>query len=805
MTEPYGLPSPCVVRVAGLPVGVLAALRFDKTTALVDELLERDAWLAGEGQALGELLYAAIGTATGFKPHLVGLRRSVHSGRKPKPREWSDAVAGALPQDVAARVRRWVAALTDRAARAEALPGVLADETVDKTGVLRTVAAGERFRHGLAYSSPDLCDELDRWLGGGRPDRQLLHRLARYVSRAATKTSPYSTFTATGAAEWTPGRHGFVAFRTGVPDHGLLDLPGAVLPGLERALVRRAELRGSLTVRRNPSIVDSAGRLFLLGPPPREPVLALTVTGELRGCLDALDEHSTVDSLRDRLTGGADDLVPRVTAYLDRLIEIGVLEARIPVPDQSPDPLGVLAGWLESAGGPAFAPLAGACRALHATVDPPTRPDDVTTHRERLGAVRHRIVDAGRLAGLDWSGYADAPVHENSVYAGTVAELPVDRWRPALDDLAALRPWLGAQDPGLPLRRALARYARQRFGPGATVPLLLFHHALRDDPAAGDLRRLRVPSTGEPPDAVPDGVTCFVQPWLDGDEVRLVLNAAFAGPGRGRSRWLRLASRAAGADLAPPVPDPPDGGPVVAEVSGTFGMPFNVRYPSAPYEIDYPYTVSDRPAERRIPVGDLVVVPDPDTEVLRLHAAGLRRQVLPVHTGLQTELLLPPLCQLLVRGFGPAPLLAHTLQPVSYRGLDRVVARPREDRGRVTVARAAWFAPHPLVPLRTKGESDAGYLLRLRGWLRAHGIPERFFVQAMHPADAGTMTKARKPLYVDTANWFLCAVFERLLRRPADLVVFREALPAPEHAVPFAAGDARVTEVLVELTGGRDG
>jgi hypothetical protein len=804
----YRVPSPCVVRVAGLPVGVLGALRFDKTAALVDELLERDTWLATEGQALGELLYTAIGTTTDLKPYLVGLRRSVHSGRRPKTREWNDAVASALPGPVAARVRRWVAALADRVARAGALPDVLADETVDKTAVLRAIVAGARFRHGLAYSSPDLCDELERWLGGGKPDRQMLHRLARYVSRAATKTSPYSTFTSTGAGDWVPDGEAVVAFRAGIADHGLLDLHGAVLPQLEQALVQRPDLRGSLRVRRNPSIVDSAGRLYLVGPPPREPVLAVAVPEELRRCLDALDADSTVDGLRDRLTGGADDLVPRVSAYLDRLIEIGVLEARIPVPDQSADPLGTLAGWLESVGGTAFQPLATACRALRATVATPARPDDATTHRERLRTIQRRVGDVGRHVGLDWSAYAAAPVgavHENCVYAGPVAHLPLARWRPALDDLAALRPWLGAHDPGLPLRRALGRYARQRFGPGATVPLLLFHHALREDPAAGDLRRLRVAPAGEPPDAAPEGVTCFVQPWRDGDEVRLVLNAAFAGPGRGRSRWLRLADRAAGVGLAPPVPDAPDG-PVLAEVSGVFGMPFNVRYPSAPYEIDYPYTISDRPAGQRIPLGDLVVVHDPRTDAVRLHATGLDRQVLPVHTGLQTELLLPPLCQLLVRGFGPAPLLLHTLQPLSYRGgSDRVIALPREDRGRVTVARAAWFVPYPLLPLRAKSESDAGYLLRLRGWLRGNGIPERFFVQALHHADAGTMTKARKPLYVDTANWFLCAVFEHLLRRPADLVVFREALPAPENAIPFAPGDDRVTEVLVELGGGDDG
>jgi hypothetical protein len=67
------------------------------------------------------------------------------------------------------------------------------------------------------------------------------------------------------------------------------------------------------------------------------------------------------------------------------------------------------------------------------------------------------------------------------------------------------------------------------------------------------------------------------------------------------------------------------------------------------------------------------------------------------------------------------------------------------------------------------------------------------------------MTKARKPLYVDFANWFLCMVFERLLAQPADTVMFREALPQPEDAIASGAGGARVGEVVVELTGCHDG
>jgi hypothetical protein len=833
MAQPYRVLEPGIVRIAGLPVGVLAGLRFARTTALVDDVLARDAWLATEGAALGDLLYAAIGALTvpALRPRLVGLRRSVHSGRLPRRQEWDDETARALPDAVAERVRAWVAALDARNACAATLPGVLADEVATRTGVLRRVVESTRFRHGLAHSSPALSDELARWLDGGAPDRQVLHRLARYISRAATKTSPYSTFTSSGTGRWVDRAGHALGFRADARDHGVFDLHGATLPQLERALAARPDLRGALWVRRNPSATETEGRLTFLGPGPAEPVVAVRVTAEVRRCLDALGAGwSTVDSLSERLGDG--DTVPgqRIAAFVDRLAEIGLLELRVPVPDQADDPLGALADWLDRAGQDRYAPLATACRALGKEVTTPTEPDEYAGHRERLRAIQRRVAEVGTLAGLDWAGFATADtgaVHENAVFGTCLAELSTPAWRPALDDLAALRPWFGLQDPGLPQRLALGTYVRERFGTGGTVPFLELHRLLREDPPRTDddprVRALwaerrhtaqAVLARPPGPDGTinvdpqglhgghpgPEDVTCFVQPWLRDGELRLVLNAVFAGPGRGRSRWLRLAG----------APTTTGGETGAAEVSGTFGMPFNVRYPTVAREIDYPFTMSDREAGQRVPLADLVVVHDPATDTVRLRAGG--REVRPVHTGLQAELLLPPALRLLVQGFGPAPTLVHTAQPAFTpvppgTVLGRVTALPRVDAGRVTVQRAAWLAPYELVPLRTKGETDAAYLLRLRGWLREHGVPDRCFVQALtvRGTRPTAMTKARKPLYVDFGNWFLCAVFERLLRGPADLVVFREALPTPEHAFERAPGDTRVTEVLVELAGVGDG
>jgi hypothetical protein len=105
------------------------------------------------------------------------------------------------------------------------------------------------------------------------------------------------------------------------------------------------------------------------------------------------------------------------------------------------------------------------------------------------------------------------------------------------------------------------------------------------------------------------------------------------------------------------------------------------------------------------------------------------------------------------------------------------------------------------VPRRDKGEADAGYGVRLTGWLRANGIPLRCFVQMRNDegSQAGNLfargfDKSRKPVYVDFANWYLVAVFERMLARADGVVMFAEALPAPADA------DSHVTEYLVELS-----
>jgi hypothetical protein len=314
-------------------------------------------------------------------------------------------------------------------------------------------------------------------------------------------------------------------------------------------------------------------------------------------------------------------------------------------------------------------------------------------------------------------------------------------------------------------------------------------------------------------------MTCYLQLTRDEEPLRLVVNAAHGGHGRGRSRALHLIRQAGGRVPHDPAwdltardgaPGATTGVPALAEVGGMFGFTPNVRLPSVPYEIDYPFTVSCRPAGQRIPVGDLAVVHDPGTGLVSLFAGGLKSEVKALHLGMMAEALLPPAARLLAQAFGCAYLVYANLplltSPRAVSVPETVLSFARVEVGLVVVRRARWVAPADQVPARRKGEPDAGYLLRIVGWLAAHGIPARCFVRmsgdrvTTDPAMPRRPGKSRKPVYVDFANWYLVQAFERMLADPGPAVIFEEALPAPGGALGPDHGQPSVTEFLVEIS-----
>lgn len=474
------------VRVAGIPVERLAALRFRRTWARVDETVRLAGRVAAEGERLADALHAIIGREPsgserpdGLRPALVALRRDLFAGRRPRPRVWTPRVAGFLPEPLAERVSAWLGDL-DRLARTRAgIADLLDRELAEKTAALRDAARLFEFRQGLAQSSPDLSERLNAWLAApadAAPGRQTSLRLAKYLARATAKTSPYATFTASGLGRWSAAD---------APAHtrdprltGVAEADRYVVHSLWKWAARQPGARDHVVLRVNPSAFEDDGRLWFLGHRPAEPINSLPVSEPLRAVLDLIRSNPGIThrAVARRLGSGGDLL-------LGTLLDSGLVERCPPYSDQDADALPKLIAWLTHAlpdpgGEPAR--LLGSLRAIDEIVAayPRCAPEQRRGWRSDVDRLAKRL----RFARSGPAHLLPAPrlVHESYVLPGTVASWPGAALRRAYDDLDRIRRFLALLDPHLPLKIALADHFLQSYGPAASVPFLTFYRRIHE-------------------------------------------------------------------------------------------------------------------------------------------------------------------------------------------------------------------------------------------------------------------------------------------------------------------------------------
>ncbi|MET7424381.1 lantibiotic dehydratase [Dactylosporangium sp. NPDC005555] len=760
----------------------------------------------------------------------------------------SPRIRGALPAPLLCRIDAWHA---DRAARlgAEAdldpLLGVEAGEVATR---IRDAAGRPEFRRALAQASPDLSAALRRWLRDGhRPRTRAIGGLVAFLGRAAAKTSPYSSFARIGLARFDDDAP--PAGADAVPASSVLEFDRVLVARLVRALSARPELAATLVLRVNPSLHRAGEVLRFLGT--GETIVTMGAAPAVLACLDVVrDRQATTADVVRHLAAAGTAQAGKVGVFVDRLVAVGLLEARPPAQVEGAEPLGALADWLDATGAD-VRPLRELDRLM--SVPSPLGGDtELAAHRERLAtAVAHTVRLGREFAVPDWPD-ADRldrfACHEHVVETAAPARLESRVWRPVLDDLDVVRRWLGLHDPMLPTRLALADRWTPWFGSAPDVAFLDLHERVQRElagqtPLAAYLRgdytvgaaelatspverhtRLHALLTESiaaltgplwvDPEVVrrltetwpawvtaPASITCYGQAVPGAGGPGLAVNVITGGHGRGRGRWAHLAGRASGAPIAAsPIADQPDG-PIVAELAGLFGSALNLHVALSAHEISYPGAEDTRPPRHRIALGALRVRPDPENGLPQLFDAGTGRQVIPVHAGMMADLLLPPAARLLLAAFGPA-YLVHPAWPVLGPLLDPATVTaptllPRVEVGRVVLQRARWLVPAAAVPRQRPGDTAARHLRRLLGWQRDTGIPRASYVRLWDPEQAWgqrAFTKARKPVYVDLANWYAVQNLDRLLADWSGLVTFEEALPAPQDAAE------RVTELMFELT-----
>ena len=132
---------------------------------------------------------------------------------------------------------------------------------------------------------------------------------------------------------------------------------------------------------------------------------------------------------------------------------------------------------------------------------------------------------------------------------------------------------------------------------------------------------------------------------------------------------------------------------------------------------------------------------------------------------------------------------------------DEVAHAPRVERGRIVLRRALWRVPSREI-LRLFADTRSDAFLALRDFCSAYAIPAHVF---MRPSAGGDRAKYykhktfRKPMFFDAGNPALYPALVRLAKL-AEHVVLVEAVPGPnDQWLERVAGQRRVSELQVEF------
>lgn len=679
-------------------------------------------------------------------------------------------------------------------------------------GSAALVLAGDhRVALGMALSQPEVT--VDRIAGTARRQRRRMAAVARYVARAATRTTPFGAASGVTLVPLRSQPPAEPRWRVRPQAHlgSLLHwLDGLDPPWLDQERLRANPLHA-------PAVED--GHVAVLRRDGPE-LLLIPVDATVQAVLDGVDGERNAAALVDKL---AADEGSRASwrRLVDQLISVGLIEARPPRVGVDPGGLRQLARTADARNRP---DPAASLRTMADRVAGAVTPDAMRRLRAAPGPANQVFLDSF----LDGVRLEDAGI-KLTAGAGRAAGIGLD------DVIDVLEPVLHLVDSSMNCdhHRAVTKAFVRRFGrAGRCTDVAAFLLDLvRDRALVAGLRRLRpvppwtVSPLGQavraaagarhelpielfrnlPRGGGPVATAVFGQIVRAAGGHRFVLNGVQSGRYKYLSRYLDEAHPGAAALLSQVRAQNAADRPLPVEIAPSLGLNFQLHPPLTRHAIELPFEPAPGHAAV-LALADLELFVDPDQDRLRLRSRGLDTEIEPVHLGFLRDIWLPDEL-LLLRALSPRfgeETLAESID--LYNWLDQadlmagrrlVPHRPRLTVGRLVLERERWAVPSDNLPTAEPGEPASRAFHRLQTWRAAHALPPRVFARTVYANDPLTMAAPRTCL-----DWSQPVPPAWPGLRPqggTGWLVATEVLPAPEHSTLRLAGEPHATEVVLQL------
>ena len=710
-----GLPI-AIVRIAPRHVEWMEQLREGQALGFANELRLAELMLKNARELVSRELHRVIGDCRNQNDRraLIETRRRLYNGQS-----LSSDQKGQLDATRDARLFDHLSDAAAALARVDQSRGTYAsaytNAQANERAWLSTLIHDESLEKGLILSSSTLHRALTAADVHSRRtasrSAQVERGLLRYLTRMVMKATPFGTFCHVLPVRLSRCGEDRRAHLVGDVECGvsIARLNKKLYGALWLALRKRPKVRAALRVRAAPTLRKTGNTYTALVAIAGRETFQRVQASPLLDAVFAVvagDVERTVEQVADFLeTGQVNAARGEIVAYVDRLIEIGVLQVCAVVGEQDPNWDSPLCSLLESTDDEVALRVARSVRELR-----------IELNRYCAGTAAERADVLARMRTLVTSMLADValdvqvsevPLFEDAT-APAHCNMPVgpklaDAFRTALALCAGLSRLSSSRVEHATMRR----FWDEHYAVGASVPLLEFYHdyyrlskkeRIRPngvsttpseslDPyslelvrqmkaAAAKIRTLAKEAWAKDPssneislscDAILDAlaivpptrdegasIAAFMQLVWVGNRPRVVMKrwAAYTGYGKYFSRFLDVLPPEVLADIRSRNNQKSNPAPV--EISGDAFFNANLHPWLLKGSIAYPTSDTIAPADALV-VDDLVVVPSDDDDIsLCVKERGTGRSIRPIDLGFLISEARAPLFQLL-SALGNAP------------------------------------------------------------------------------------------------------------------------------------------------------
>lgn len=487
-----------LLRVGGLPVNVVDALRFEEVARWRDAVLELEAMMAGRKDRLIDILHTAVNTHREdqkLRRKLIDLKRNVYNMRPPDTMRDARLLCEVLPANEQELLGEWLHLWEVYQEKYQLGQDILMQEVVRKRAMLKEVIDTPDFRKGILLSSSLLDEAAAGYIGY---DNQRLNREARtverslveYLLRTAYKTSPFSTLTSVCAGTIESSSAGDIRDMNFQVAHmekrSFPKLNVALLSRLSSLLLSDApnDVRREFPVRVTSSWWRQGSRIKYL----RRRQNVEEIDANAPTILDIIHEHifslpaghlqedllavmregreAKLTELIEELCtyGSSNRSEQEVEAYLLRLLKLGfLLVPNLQIDIHNGNPLAQYRKGLLQLSIPLTDGLADELEKIERLVDSYSEAS-VTERRELLATLKQQVRQCYALL-----GQPDPPLPRTLLYEDTTLEpselaIPERKWNAVLTSLGELEQLLPIFDASLPQKLITRGYFQAKYG-----------------------------------------------------------------------------------------------------------------------------------------------------------------------------------------------------------------------------------------------------------------------------------------------------------------------------------------------------